>query len=402
MTCTTLNRFARTCFYVSQPLSEIYRTLKFKTMKVKIISTVTLLFLFFSIKGNSQNIIPLDTVHWEINARSYVFEEFKGQNAIYLQGGAMKLKNRTFLNGTIEFDIYLKKTQSFPGVYFRVRKGDGEQWYLRPHLPGKPDANQAAPTVNGITPWQLYFGPKYSFPYEYKYNDWTHVRIVVNGDKAQVFLDHSETPNLSWHLFHKTNAGEILIRGGGLKAIHIANIKIDDSASTLFNFKPSDRKEIPGLISTWEVSDKFEEKLLTDMKGLNTIINNRKWGRVIQVEEGTAANISRVQLLRDGKSGNTVFAKVVIHSDKRQVKLLQFGYSDRVVAILNGKPIYKGTNRWRSRDYRYLGTVGLFDGIYLPLKKGKNTLLMAVSEDFGGWLITGKIPDMNGIRILKN
>ena len=73
------------------------------------------------------------------------------------------------------------------------------------------------------------------------------------------------------------------------------------------------------------------------------------------------------------------------------MKKFEFGYSDRVVAILNGKPIYWGTNQWRSRDYRYLGTVGLFDAIYLDLKKGKNTLLMAVSEDFGDWLITGRL-----------
>lgn len=372
-------------------------------MKLKITNLLCVLIISLaSFVGNSQNTIPLDTTHWQINARSYLFEEFKGQDAIYLQGGAMKLKNRTFLNGTIEFDIFLKKTQSFPGVYFRVHNNDGEQWYLRPHLPGKPDANQAAPTVKGISPWQLYFGPKYSFPYTYKYDDWTHVKIVVNGNRAQVFLDYAESPNLSWHLFHETKPGEIIIRGGGLKALHIANVKVDDTAQNLKNFKPIERKPIPGLISTWEVSDKFEEKLLDNFNNLSSLIKNRTWGRKIQVEEGTAANISRVQLLRNGKAGNTVFAKVIIHSNKKQIKLFQFGYSDRVVAVLNGKPIYKGTNRWRSRDYRYLGTIGLFDAIYLPLKKGKNTLLMAVSEDFGGWLITGKLHNMDNVKVLNN
>ncbi|MEP3390293.1 MAG: hypothetical protein ABJO02_19025, partial [Reichenbachiella sp.] len=109
--------------------------------------------------------------------------------------------------------------------------------------------------------------------------------------------------------------------------------------------------------------------------------------------------ISRVQNLYNGKPGETVFAKVTIQSDKDQLKYFEFGYSDRVVTILNGKPIYKGTNFWRSRDYRYLGTIGLFDGVYLDLKKGKNTLLLAVSESFGGWLVTGRIMDMGGIKI---
>lgn len=370
-------------------------------MKLKTILMVSFLLCgFTSTIAHSQNTIPLDTVHWQINARSYVLEQYKGQDAIYIQAGNMRLKNRTFLNGTIEFDIHLKETQAFPGVYFRVRDNkDGEQWFVRPHLSGKPDANQAAPAVNGITPWQLYFGPKYSFPYTYTYDDWTHVKLVINNNKAQVFLNYSKKPNLSWHLFHETKPGEIIIRGGGLKALHIANIKVDDKTPELIDFKPIERKAIPDLIQTWEVSDMFEEKLLDNPNQIKSLIKNRKWGRTIKVEEGTAANISRVQLLRNGKPGNTVFAKVTIYSDKKQLKLLQFGYSDRVVAILNGDPIYRGTNRWRSRDYRYLGTVGLFDGIYLNLKKGKNELLMAVSEDFGGWLITGKVPNMDGLKI---
>lgn len=362
---------------------------------------VSILFMVFWNSLYTQNIIPLDTVHWDITARSYMFEKFKGQDAVYLQAGIMKLKNRTFLNGTIEFDIYLKETQAFPGIYFRVREGkDGEQWFLRPHLSGKPDANQAAPAVNGITPWQLYFGPKYSFPYTYKYDGWTHVKVVVNNDKAQVFLDHAKTPNLSWRLFHEAKAGDIYVRGGGLQAMHIANIKVDENATQLVNFNPVERKAIPDVIKEWEVSDMFEEKALDNPKNMKSVIKKRTWGRKIYLEEGTAANISRVQLLRNGKPGNTVFAKVEIQSSKKQTKLFRFGYSDRVVAILNGEPIYRGTNKWRSRDYRYLGTVGLFDAIYLNLKKGKNTLLMAVSEDFGGWLITGKFDDTKDIKVL--
>jgi hypothetical protein len=101
----------------------------------------------------------------------------------------------------------------------------------------------------------------------------------------------------------------------------------------------------------------------------------------------------------DDTPGNTVFARITISSDTDATRLFEFGYSDRVVALLNEKPIYKGNNNYRSRDYRYLGTIGLFDAIYLDLKKGDNTLLMAVSEDFGGWLITGRFVDPKGIKI---
>ncbi len=375
------------------------RNLKKTFIMRKIIFNI--LFIFFTNVVISQNLIPIDTTHWEITAKSYVLENYKGEDAIYLQAGYMTLKDSTFLNGTIEFDVYLKETQAFPGVFFRANESDGEQWFMRPHLSGKPDSNQAAPAIKGITPWQLYFGTKYSFPYTYNFNDWTHVKLVVNGNKAQVFLDHSEKPNISWNLFLPNKEGEIIFRGGNFKAFHIANIKIDKTSKNLIDFNPGKRKPIKGLVKEWEVSDMFEEKLLNNPKNINSIIKNREWKGEIQIEEGIAANISRKILLRDGSPGNTVLTKIVVHSDKNQMKLFEFGYSDRVVVILNGTPIYKGTNKWRSRDYRYLGTVGLFDAVYLNLKKGKNELSMAVSEDFGGWLITGRFNNEDGIKILK-
>lgn len=358
------------------------------------------LLLLLSTVIRAQNYIHIDTTQWDITARSYVIEKYKGKDAIYLQAGSIKLKDKTFLNGTIEFDMYLKNEQSFPGLNFRINNNrDAEHWYIRPHLSGKPDANQAAPLTNGISPWQLYFGPRYSFPYTYKYNDWTHVKIVVNAMRAQVYLDYAEKPNLSWHLFHPAKEGGVSLRGGNASGMHIANISINKNEYIIKDFESIERKPIEGLISEWEVSDMFEEKLLDNPNNLRSLIKNRTWQGKIQLEEGTAANISRKVYLFDGSPGNTVFAKIVIESDKNQLKYFDFGYSDRVVAILNGNPIYRGTNRWRSRDYRYLGTIGLFDGIYLNLKKGKNTLLMAVSEDFGGWLITGKFKDENGITI---
>lgn len=346
----------------------------------------------------SQEVLPIDTSTWDFHGRGYVIEEFKGKKSAYVIG-AMTLKNTKFLNGTIEYDIFLKEERCYPGVYFRTDGVNGEQFFMRLHLSGLEDANQAAPLVNNLTPWQLMFGKRYSFAYDYNYNDWTHVKLVVNGKQAQVYLDYATEPHLSWELTMPVKPGAIVLRGGRVTGLHLANIKVDPSTAEIKNFKPIKREPIEGLIPQWEISDMFEEKLLQDPSKLSEVIEGRKWGRSVAVEEGTAANISRVQNLYNGEPGETVFAKVTIQSDRDQIKLFEFGYSDRVITILNGKPIYKGTNFWRSRDYRYLGTIGLFDGVYLNLKKGKNTLLLAVSESFGGWLVTGRIQDMEGIKI---
>jgi len=359
---------------------------------------IVLFLLGVSLSITAQEIIPLDTSNFAISERaSFMFEEYRGKNSLYLKGGILRIKNKAFKNGTIEFDLFIKEKPSFPGVSFRVVENDAEQFYIRPHQSGNPDANQVAPTTNGITPWQLYFGPKYSFPYTYKYDDWTHIKIVINEDKAQVYLDHSNEPNLSWNLFHETREGGIFFQCGSSAGIHIADVIVDPSHTDIIDFKPLERKPLENLVQEWEISDMFENSLLKDVGNIPNVIKERTWGRKITVEEGVAANISRKQLLRNGDPGETVFARLKINSDKDQVKLFHFGYSDDVIAILNGKPIYKGTNIWRSRDYRYLGTIGLFDSIYLHLKKGENILDMAVSENFGGWLITGKFDNESEI-----
>ena len=336
--------------------------------------------------------------NWEIQAKSFVLEHYRGKDAIYLQQGAATLKDVEFLNGTIEYDVFLTKRQSFPGVGFRQFDEQNEEtFFLRPHLSGKPDANQVASVINSMVGWQLYFGERYSFAYEYNYEDWTHVKLVITDDKAQVFLDHAEKPNLSWKMKHTPQAGKVSI-SVSFAPMHFANFTIDPDATELVDFQLQEIEMIEGVIPKWSISDKFVEAELANLGALDNLIENRSWEGTAEIDETNAANIAWSTVRYPGEE-NTVFAKVTIESDSDQTKLLDFGYSDRVVAILNGKPIYGGTNKWRTRDYRYLGTVGFFDAIYLDLKKGENTLLMAVSEDFGGWAVTGKFADYSGIRV---
>ena len=64
------------------------------------------------------------------------------------------------------------------------------------------------------------------------------MKIVVNGDKAQVYLDHSDQPNLSWNLFHPAKSGRIMLTGGNRSGMHLANIRVDTSTPTISNFQP--------------------------------------------------------------------------------------------------------------------------------------------------------------------
>jgi hypothetical protein len=115
------------------------------------------------------------------------------------------------------------------------------------------------------------------------------------------------------------------------------------------------------------------------------------------IEVTGITNLAR--LVAIGEQSNTTFTRLIIMSEREQIKEMKFGFSDRVRAYLNDHLLYAGTDGFVSRDYRFLGTVGLWDAIYLPLKKGRNELWMAVSENFGGWGIVAAIEDMNGIQI---
>ena len=79
-----------------------------------------------------------------------------------------------------------------------------------------------------------------------------------------------------------------------------------------------------------------------------------------------------------------------------------FGFSDRVKVYLNNNLLFSADDTYSSRDYRFLGTMGYYDSLYLPLVKGENVVFLAVSERFGGWGVQAKFQDMSGIRINNN
>jgi hypothetical protein len=94
-----------------------------------------------------------------------------------------------------------------------------------------------------------------------------------------------------------------------------------------------------------------------------------------------------------------MIAKVTIVSASEQLKELSFGFSDSVTVYLNDKVLYSGNDNFTSRDYRFLGTIGFFDRLFLPLKKGTNELWFVVSENFGGWGVKAKFENMEKISL---
>jgi hypothetical protein len=94
-----------------------------------------------------------------------------------------------------------------------------------------------------------------------------------------------------------------------------------------------------------------------------------------------------------------VYARTGVESERDQVKKLYIGYSDDVSVFLNGKILFRGRSAQNFRDPGFLGIVNPEnDAIYLPLKKGSNELMLAVSELGGGWGYICRLVNLEDLR----
>lgn len=336
--------------------------------------------------------VPFDDARWQIEAAESEVTEYLGKTALRIKGGGALLPEVDIRNGLVEFDIAITPERGFAGLIFRWQsEGNYEQFYVRPHQSGNPDANQYQPVNNGSASWQLYHGDGYSAPVVYKYNEWLPVKVLFAGTQALVYIDSDEPVLHVTDLKRGPGSGAIGVSSANFSAVHFANFRYTQLANqyALPAVRNTAKPDI-GVITEWQVSDVFDGALLEAAKLERAVQRERSWTTLAAEASGISnlAEVSRVS------AGNTVFARRVLQAERAGSKLLSIGYSDQARVYLNGELLYVGDNTYQTRDYRYLGTIGLFDSVVLPLKKGDNELWIAVTEAFGGWGIIGRISDL--------
>lgn len=366
-----------------------------------------LFLIAFPITAAAQDNAPETLVHngktWRAAAQEAKTETYKGRDVITLKGGRIWLDDEVFTDGVIEFDVAYAEVQGFIGPVWRAENdGHFEEIYFRSHLNKKPDAVQYTPVENANSAWQIFSDGNAIAPVSHVYDGWNQVKVIVKGDKADFYFNSDEpalhVPDLKTGL----KSGYVGLRVSGAVTAHFSNVV----------FRPlragedivGEAKEAPappdGLISEWSVSAVFPEAEVEDVLTLPPKAQDDLEWETLGVESNGIANVSKIRKrLPDGDS--TVFIRLPLRSDKKQMKELRFGYSDRVRIYLNGKRVYEGDASWTARDYRFLGTVGFFDSVGLDLKKGENDLVVAVSETFGGWAWAGAMADRSGITFFN-
>lgn len=340
--------------------------------------------------------VPFNTTYWDVGNSDMEFETYMGQESVLLKSGSISVKDVAFIDGTIEVDINFPDARFFPGVFFRkTGPGNLESFYIRPHQSGNPDATQYTPIFNGLAGWQLYHGEGHGGVLNLEPNTWHRIKINVSGDQADIYFNDMDTPHLIvTDLKRDKKTGEIGVNTGA--PVHYANFSYSTEKPQLVerNNATDENETSEGLITSWQLSNLVKDADYQSEVNINT--SNLAWTTRNTEDSGTL-NIAKY-LLRD-EGMNTALVKVKIRSDEKTTKELQFGYSDFTWVYVNGQLMYGGRNDFRSRDYRYLGTIGFFDAVYLPLEKGDNEVVFVVSENFGGWGLKAKLSDMSGITI---
>lgn len=352
--------------------------------------------------------VPFGGANWRVDeAQTAEVRNYLGREALFIERAVAWMDDANFGDGVLEYDVAAPVASGFVGINFRVVGGvNAEQFYVRFHQTDRPDATQYLPVFNGLASWQIHAGPNETGSVSIPPETWIHVKIVVRGDKADIYVGDNATPLIHVpDLYHEFAEGPVALyagdRPGMTSGAYFSNISVRELRDT-DQIVGIAREETPppiGTIKTWQVSTPFSESEVAESYEVAQVKNNASNWSGLKVERNGIANLAKVTAL--GKNKNTVLVKKVIHTDKPSKRLFRFGYSDRVRIYVNGEQVFFGNAGWRLRDHRFLGTIGFNDAIVLTLEPGDNEIIAAVSESFGGWGFAGQIEDQSGLTLIE-
>jgi hypothetical protein len=264
----------------------------------------------------SNEIIPFDSNRWEIEALESRVEDYLGEKSLFLKGGFAVVNDPEFTDGIIEYDIAFEGKPGFMGTVWRLQDlKNYEHYYMRPHRSGNPDASQYTPFYNDVSGWQLYPGDAAAV--EYPINEWIHVKTIVSGKNAEVYVDDMEQPLLTIpELKREVEAGKVGVLVLGkigdqvfdfLAPAHFANFTYTKTNNPQIKGEIKAPEKAPGTITSWLVSNSFEAQDLDNKYQFATEQEQQKFSWTQLLTDGSGmANLAAVQGIKDGK--NTVFA----------------------------------------------------------------------------------------------
>ena len=352
--------------------------------------------------------LPPGSPRWGLEGRAQP-AEFQGRPALLLNGGTATVRDFEMRDGIVDVDVATGAARGFFGIQFRIAPdgADSEWVYLRPHKSGAPDAMQYTPVLKTGLNWQIFSGPGFTGAVEIPKNAWFHLRLEVTGAQARLFVTNMEKPALViTDLKSGVQKGQV-----GL-AVLTGDTYFSNFTVRSLPDAPWERHLPPmpaGTIVKWSLSEALDA-LTRDLERSPepAELAAMTWRDVEAEAPGFVvlyrtfeAPHPRVTFQEDFSTRlvpqpgtKVVYAKTVIESKSDQVRKLALGYSDEVSVFLNGRILFRGRSAQNFRDPGFLGIMDPEDdAVYLPLRKGRNELMLAVSELGGGWGFIGRLGD---------
>ena len=352
--------------------------------------------------------VPVDSSRWELEGQTKVVD-YQGRKSLLLDGGAASLKDFELRDGVIDVDVATPAKYGFLGIMFRIVDdgANAEEVYLRQHKSGLPDAIQYTPVLNTGRNWQIYNGPGFTGAVDIPRDVWFHLRLEVAGAQARLYVKDMDKPALVMNdLKSGVQKGQLaLYTLTGETYFSNFEVRTTPDAPWERHLPPMP----PGTLAKWSISPSYDG-LARDLEHplASSEISAIHW-QDVEAEPPGFVVLYRYReaphpmvtfqgdfstRLQPQPGMKVLYARTTINSDRDQVKKLEIGYSDDVSVFLNGKILYRGRSAQSFRDPGFLGIVNPEnDAVYLPLKRGSNELMLAVSELGGGWGFICRLQD---------
>lgn len=354
----------------------------------------------------------LDFDTWDFPGEQASLEKYQGRDALRLGSARATQHEVKLLDGTIELDLALSGQRSFVSLEFRMQSEDEyEEVYFRPHKSALPDALQYSPVYKRESNWQLYHGPGGTASAPLPADTWIHVKLVLEGRHAALFVgDMSEPQLVVLRLAREPAAGFLGLRGfippgsPAPYAAYFANVvalpgKIDYDFSDVLAKTPPVAETPPGVVKSWELSRPFvpQEGAVTTIPA---DIASAAWTAVGTEPSGLVV-LGRHLARPDDSRRSAVLARLRLRAAQASPRRLDLGYSDEVSVFWNGRLLFYADASYSYDEPRREGLIGLDQtALFLPFQAGENELVLAIADSFGGWGLMARLADAAGIEIL--
>jgi hypothetical protein len=369
---------------------------------------VSLLITPFLAAG-AQERLPFSDGRWDLRGDSTAIDTVGGRESVRMMTGYAYRRDVKLVDGTIDLDVMMSHRRSFVFVSFRMQSDDEyEDFYLRPHKSGLPDAVQYAPVWQGQGSWQLHHGPGGTAAVTFPVDTWTRLRVVVSGERAALFVGDTVRPVLITRLTRPPRAGYLALGGflpagsmGAGYAARFSDVRVRVGVvSYAFADTTPARPVLSGIVDTWRVGQSFAppDSGVSTLVGLPERAVSRN-GIIRADATGLVAFHPSVRLPTPGRNSAGIVASLLITAESAGPRRFELGFSDIATVFLNGRPLARLDASY-SYAGRREGVIGFNQStLFLPLERGPNELTVVVTDSFGGWGLMGRFPDMRGLRV---